>query len=659
MNAFNFAIIADSHIRLPSLVDEGGYASNAVACDRNRFIVDHLNQLKPDFVIHLGDIVHPIPALSSHEDAVKLARDIYKNLDAPLYLIPGNHDIGDKHNAWMPAPIVDDQSHQIYEKHWGPLYQSFDHGDCHFVMLDTPVMNSGLPREAAQKKWLETDLKQNHKTAKRLFVMVHYPLFLYAPDEVKHYDNIEEPARSWLMGLLKKYHAEAVFSGHVHNFFYNRCQGTDHYIVPSTAFVRPEYAELSSIGPGAEFGRDDDGKLGFFMVHVERDGHQIHPLRSWGRNGKQEIGEHYESVLPKPSLLGVRLRHSWATAVELTTDGLDEFTRKKARRDGLLQALWELNTEIVSVPIDDLMLDESRTRMADLAHRGQRFVVSVIGLPTADIVKILAAADDIIWAVEVVVPEFQMYQAVDTLGGLQKKLSVPVYVAPVVSFEPTDSESGTFQHFASHGFSATNQPRNVLPDKSWNAFKDNALGVTFRLPQFSSPWQACQDITALCRENQLPALVNVGLPRLNEGVNFANDEKIANYVTETWAAAVACPELTLIFDTFMDHDRGYYPRHGLIDRRFNPRVQFMVLKNLQQFSALLGPDLQITKRTPADQNIAEFLIVADKGQATLMISTADQQSAIDNFGNKKIINLQSGQQVPDIQNKSGPFLVLG
>ena len=26
-----------------------------------------------------------------------------------------------------------------------------------------------------------------------------------------------------------------------------------------------------------------------------------------------------------------------------------------------------------------------------------------------------------------------------------------------------------------------------------------------------------------------------------------------------------------VFDTFMDVDRGYYPRHAFIDRRFNPR----------------------------------------------------------------------------------------
>ena len=36
--------------------------------------------------------------------------------------------------------------------------------------------------------------------------------------------------------------------------------GTDLYIAPSTAFVRPGYAELARVGPGDEFGRNDEAR---------------------------------------------------------------------------------------------------------------------------------------------------------------------------------------------------------------------------------------------------------------------------------------------------------------------------------------------------------------------------------------------------------------
>jgi len=74
---FQFAVIADSHIRLPDAVKEGGYASNRLTVERARYVVQCLNRLQPDFVVHLGDLVHPIPALRIHEETVKLARQIF------------------------------------------------------------------------------------------------------------------------------------------------------------------------------------------------------------------------------------------------------------------------------------------------------------------------------------------------------------------------------------------------------------------------------------------------------------------------------------------------------------------------------------------------------------------------------------------------------
>jgi len=54
---FQFAVIADTHIRLPDSAEEGGYPSNRLSNDRAKNIVQCLNRIKPDFVIHLGDLV--------------------------------------------------------------------------------------------------------------------------------------------------------------------------------------------------------------------------------------------------------------------------------------------------------------------------------------------------------------------------------------------------------------------------------------------------------------------------------------------------------------------------------------------------------------------------------------------------------------------------
>ena len=657
-SSFRFAVIADSHIRLPGTDVEGGYPSNAVATSRNREIVDHLNRLDPAFVVHLGDIVHPIPALDSHEDAVRLARDIYDGLNPPLYLIPGNHDIGDKANAWMPAPVVDGKSHRVYEKHWGPLYQSFDVQDCHFIMLDTPVLNSGLPREQAQFEWLEKDLRAHRQSGRRLFVCLHYPLFLYHPDEVKHYDNIEQPARSRLLELLQDHRAEAVFSGHVHNFFYNRWQGTDHYIVPSTAFVRPEYAELAAIGPGDEFGRNDEGKLGFFMVHVDGAGHRIEPVRSRGA-AKTEPGPLFADQ-PCPCPLAVSLRHSWAQSVELTTDGLDEFTRKKARRDGTVQAIWELGVETLRVPVDDLLSSEGRARMDDLTHRGQRFIVFVIGLPSPQTERALMRDADLIKAVEVILPEYQMPGALHTLDELQNRLGLKIYMAPVVGY---DEQTGnhTFQHFASHGFRAKENDRHMDRLGGWDAAFNSRLGITFRISPDRSPWDAGREIQRFVHGKSTPGkttpgkttpvLINLQLPRRDEGVMFDDRRAIANHLTEALLLQTVSPETQIILDTFMDHDRGYYPRLGLIDRRFNPHPSFMVLKNLQRFIATMGPEIKI-EAVPGSRQT--FKILNQAQMATVLLPGVE--TVLDDPQRSGAIDLFSGVQPESGDALTAPVL---
>ena len=67
------------------------------------------------------------------------------------------------------------------------------------------------------------------------------------------------------------------------------------------------------------------------------------------------------------------------------------------------------------------------------------------------------------------------------------------------------------------------------------------------------------------------ALVNVELPRASESRRFDDDAAVAERVAEAAQAALRHPDVGVFLDGFVDHDRGYYPRHGLIDRRYNPR----------------------------------------------------------------------------------------
>ncbi|MDH5200330.1 MAG: calcineurin-like phosphoesterase 5, partial [Candidatus Bathyarchaeota archaeon] len=80
---FRYAIITDTHLR-----PEGGDTSspwrvNLLANDRARWVVDRTNLADPDFVVHMGDIVHPLPHLPTYGSAAEAALEIFKGFKAP------------------------------------------------------------------------------------------------------------------------------------------------------------------------------------------------------------------------------------------------------------------------------------------------------------------------------------------------------------------------------------------------------------------------------------------------------------------------------------------------------------------------------------------------------------------------------------------------
>ena len=108
-------------------------------------------------------------------------------------------------------------------------------------------------------------------------------------------------------------------------------------------------------------------------------------------------------------------------------------------------------------------------------------------------------------------------------------------------------------------------------------------------------------------DEQTNALIHLKLPRQSEGAVFEDDPVISNVVAESVVSAHGLPNVSLYLDTFVHHDRGYYPRHGIIDRRYNPQLPFYVIKHLN--GAL--PDIQggiELKPIRADWNTRAFLI---------------------------------------------------
>ncbi|MDA0655612.1 MAG: metallophosphoesterase [Proteobacteria bacterium] len=144
---FTFAVVADTHMRPEEGDESSPFPVNEMANDRARYVVSLLNDLKPDFIIHLGDIVHPVPVLPTYGAACEAAKAALGGLDAPIRYIPGNHDVGDKPNPQMPAAGISDANMDAYEAQFGETWSSVDKDNCHFTLLNAQLMNSGLARE--------------------------------------------------------------------------------------------------------------------------------------------------------------------------------------------------------------------------------------------------------------------------------------------------------------------------------------------------------------------------------------------------------------------------------------------------------------------------------------------------------------------------------
>lgn len=583
---FSFAVIADTHVNQEEGKASSDFAVNRLSNARNRHVMHALNRAKPKFVLHLGDIVHPNPGHPAYGVAAAAFHELASVLECPLYLTPGNHDVGDKPGDWLPVASVNEAYLALYQQHFGKNYFSFDSGDCHFVIIDAQIVNSGLPCEAIQKQWLEADLAANE--GRRIFLCTHYPAFLFDPAENGHYDNIDEPGRSWLLGLFAHYRIEAVFAGHVHNFWYHLLEETQFYLLPSTAFVRLDYSEMYRVGPGPERGRNDAPKLGFLIVDVYERGHVAHPVRTNGAClGPGEVLPAVEYLPPvhsrsiECSPLGIDLRYDWAEITEVAGSGaLDEFARKTARNDYPLMALWEMGICRLRVPIGDLSNSRTRERMRVLKQSGNEFTVYTHNVPSAAVCELLVEHAELVDAWEIIAPLAGIGALAARVAALRQKHPFRTQLSKLRRPQDALHHGDRARHVIEHGFYSAEYDEIAALLGSDEAMRAAFDGVQFRISRGRTAWSEVGEIDRIAVKlgvrGHAYARVATDNPAEAEDEDLAN----ANRVAETMFAAHVLPDVGVWLDTFADVDRGYFPRTGLVDRRYNPRMAGRVCRNL-------------------------------------------------------------------------------
>jgi predicted phosphodiesterase len=218
------------------------------AAENLRHTVQMINDRHPDAVILSGDI-------GENPHAWEEARSILKGLQAPLYYVPGNHDV---HSSDV----------ERYRSVFGKDYYSFRVKDVTFVAIDSQLLGNydvydakqppPLPAETEEDseqmlQWLaslgandggdrkKVDKDRAHEHGRNAGIIIgvqHIPLFHDGrfPDP-KPYWVVSEPYRSKEMTLLHQLGIKDMLVGHWHNGRVFEREGITWHVAPSTSWL--------------------------------------------------------------------------------------------------------------------------------------------------------------------------------------------------------------------------------------------------------------------------------------------------------------------------------------------------------------------------------------------------------------------------------------
>lgn len=185
---YYFIQLTDPHLPGKTYYGDSGYETDDSELEDFEEVINDINILNPEFVVLTGDLLNEgemedFECLRHHTKTVELL----EKLEVPVYLVPGNHDLG----GWEPTPPPQGTARRDWWKFFGWRQRnippereeyyvhdySFDYGNTHYVgmessdnydhyMYDVYGERGFIP---SQLEWLEDDLAGAGDKTKVLF----------------------------------------------------------------------------------------------------------------------------------------------------------------------------------------------------------------------------------------------------------------------------------------------------------------------------------------------------------------------------------------------------------------------------------------------------------------------------------------------------------
>jgi 3',5'-cyclic AMP phosphodiesterase CpdA len=206
-----------------------------------------------DAVVVSGDLT----AAGSDEDSLQ-ARRLLERLEAPVHVLPGNHDLRGSLRRAFELPGEGD----------APIDYSVEVGELRLVVLDSTVPGEDRGAFAPEQlRWLDEELgKEPERPA--ILAMHHPPLVTGIPE----WDgiNLVAPEREALAAVVGRHpQLRAIVGGHLHRIVSSALAGCPVLSVPSTYLqILPDFDPADFEDEDAACWTDPPG----FALHVLRDG---------------------------------------------------------------------------------------------------------------------------------------------------------------------------------------------------------------------------------------------------------------------------------------------------------------------------------------------------------------------------------------------------
>jgi hypothetical protein len=222
----SFVQISDTHIGFSKPANPDPVATLKETLARIRALPH-----RPDFIVHTGDVTH-LATPAQFDQAKQLLSD----LPAPLFLVPGEHDIVEGND---PRPFITAFGKDTKGDGWF----SFDHRGVHVVGLVNVVKlgdrgQGTLGRD--QLDWLKTDLG-GLSSSTPIVLLSHFPLWGLFPDWGWGTADAAEA-----FAYLGRFGSVTALNGHIHQIQRKQEGHMQFHAARSTAYPQP----APGVGPG-------------------------------------------------------------------------------------------------------------------------------------------------------------------------------------------------------------------------------------------------------------------------------------------------------------------------------------------------------------------------------------------------------------------------